>query len=246
MGDASAGTLKKSAPTRRSRRASACPSRNGLASRRALNPPAQDDCGVRAASRADMPARRSSHATTADQTGRDRLAPSLISRRASASRRSGLRRRLGSGRSSRSYLPALCRRTLGGGLFAGGLLCSRLPRRALLGRALLHCAFAGSFLRDGLARAFLRSSPLRGPLLGGGFLRRLLSSSFRHMLRPLCIACARSLALCRSASEGTFVLNQRKSSMLAKRPRNKATIELSRALACPLIELRPRSGSLIS
>ena len=44
------------------------------------------------------------------------------------------------------------------------------------------------------------------------------------------LLCTRLLALRRSAIEGTFVLIQRKRSMLAKQPYSNATIELSRAL----------------
>ena len=107
------------------------------------------------------------------------------------------------------------------GLLDHGLLRTAFLTAAFFARLFLTTPLAHGLLGHGLARGLLRGGLLCGLFLGGGFLRRLLSSSFRHVLRPSSFACfAREFfALCRNASEGTFVLIRRKSSTTAKQLR---------------------------
>ncbi|MBV8289449.1 MAG: hypothetical protein JOZ35_21255 [Hyphomicrobiales bacterium] len=113
---------------------------------------------------------------------------------------------------------------------------------ALFFTAPLRAAFFATALRA----PFFAAAFFTGLFLAADFLAVFLAAAFAICNVPHASPARDRSRFCRSACEGTFVLNPRKRSMLAKPQRNKATIELSRALAGPPTEAMPRDESMKS
>ena len=110
----------------------------------------------------------------ADQTGRKRRAPNLISRYSPKATASGAGGRLGRGGRSRSDLLALDRRALGGGLLRGFL---RPSSARLSWRPSSAAAFLAPFFTAALRVAFLATT-LRAPFLAAVFLVAFFAAAF--------------------------------------------------------------------
>jgi len=88
-----------------------------------------------------------------------------------------------------------------------------------------------AFLATTLRALFFAATFFAGFLLAADFFAVFLTAAFAMCCVPINrLPFARGLALCRCASEGTFVFIARKSWTSAKRPRINTTIQLSRAL----------------